>query len=134
GEVRTVDIAKGNSFFAGVSHIASYAEKITNELRAESFLQGSDADQFSERAAYFLAEWNALHPFREGNGRATRHLVGQLADEAGYSIRWQGMDRVSYLNASIDSFHGNLEPLTGLIRENLHSHAREHERGTGGLF
>ena len=36
------------------------------------FLRGLDRDVFTGRLAYYLGEVNALHPFREGNGRAKR--------------------------------------------------------------
>lgn len=127
GQVRTVDISKGDSTFARVEQIERYAGQIARELTQDALLRGKDADQFSERAAYYLAELNALHPFREGNGRTGRQVIGQIAQEAGFMIHWRDMDRSAYLAASIESFHGDLEPLTRLIRQNLHSHARTQE-------
>jgi cell filamentation protein len=41
---------------------------------------------FRERAAHYLGEINALHPFREGNTRAQREFIRELAVEAGYEI------------------------------------------------
>jgi len=41
-------------------------------LHGESLLRGLPRDVFTERLTYHLAEVNAVHPFREGNGRAQR--------------------------------------------------------------
>lgn len=44
---------------------------------------GLPRDAFVRRLACYLGEVNALHPFREGNGRAQRAFFGQLARDAG---------------------------------------------------
>jgi fido (protein-threonine AMPylation protein) len=41
---------------------------------------------------YYLAEINATHPFREGNGRTQRAFLQQLAEDAGYRIDWRTLD------------------------------------------
>lgn len=46
------------------------------------------AGGFCRRAAHYLGEIDALHPFREGNGRAQREFIRELAAEAGYEIAW----------------------------------------------
>ncbi len=78
GELRDIDLSKGNSYFANHPHIASAAELIFQKLAKEGYLKGSDVTAFSERAAYYLGEINALHPFREGNGRAQREFIKSL--------------------------------------------------------
>ncbi len=64
GELRTVDIAKGHSYFAHYAYLESSATPIFAQLTKEHFLAGLDVTAFSERAAYYLGEMNALHPFR----------------------------------------------------------------------
>jgi fido (protein-threonine AMPylation protein) len=44
---------------------------------------------FVDRLTYYLGEVNAIHPFREGNGRTQRVFFDQLAGDAGFSIKWQ---------------------------------------------
>ncbi len=90
GEIRTVDISKGQTRFANFQQIESYAPEITRPLQREQLLRGLNIDTFSERAGHYLGELNVLHPFREGNGRATREFVGQLARGAGYAVDWSG--------------------------------------------
>ena len=66
GEIRKVDIAKGN-LFCNVKFIESQAEEIFGKLKEENYLQGLNEKEFSVRLAYYFSEINALHPFRDGN-------------------------------------------------------------------
>jgi fido (protein-threonine AMPylation protein) len=63
-----VPIAKGNSFFARPEHIRAELQKLFHQLAGEQYLRGNDSKGFCQRAAHYLGEINALHPFREGNG------------------------------------------------------------------
>jgi cell filamentation protein, protein adenylyltransferase len=72
GEFRSVPIAKGNSFFARPEHIQAELQKLFHQLAGEQFFRGIDSSGFCQRAAHYLGEINALHPFREGNGRSKK--------------------------------------------------------------
>ena len=73
GKVRTRGfISKGNSLFCSPEFILPYSEDLFAKLKAENYLTGLDRDSFIHRLAFYIAEINALHPFREGNGRAQR--------------------------------------------------------------
>ena len=120
GELRDIDLAKGNSYFANHPQIVSAARPVFAKLAEEGYLTGLDAAAFSERAAYYLGEINALHPFREGNGRAQREFINHLAYENGLSIAWANITPEDMIQASIESFHqGNTTRLAYLIRNNL---------------
>jgi cell filamentation protein len=83
GDFRTVNLAKGNSFFARPEYLISQLRNVLDRLVREAFLRGTGPAEFCERAAHFFAEMNAIHPFREGNGRAQREFFRELAVEAG---------------------------------------------------
>lgn len=119
GELRTIDIAKGQSYFANHAHIEHAAQSIFTSLAAENCLAGADREQFSERAAYYLGEINALHPFREGNGRTQREFINHLAYNNNYCIEWENIPREEMVQASIDSFKGNSAQFSVLIYKNL---------------
>jgi len=119
GELRTVDISKNDNMFAHHAHIVSAAELIFERLAAAQYLAGLDADAFSSRVAYFLGEINALHPFREGNGRAQREFISHLAQANGYYIAWEKVLPSELLQASIESFRGNTSKLSAIIKQNL---------------
>jgi cell filamentation protein len=105
GEFRTVPIAKRNSFFARPEHIQAELQKLFHQLAGEQFLRGIDSSGFCRRAAHYLGEINALHPFREGNGRAQREFIRELAAEAGYEIAWDLVTQDEMFAASVASFH-----------------------------
>jgi cell filamentation protein len=91
GQLRTVAIAKG-TWFCLPQYIESAAVEVFQALHGESLLCGLPQDVFTERLTYYLGEVNAIHPFREGNGRAQRAFVEQLAGDAGFILDWQHLD------------------------------------------
>lgn len=103
GKTRKVDIAKGN-MFCNVKFIESQAEEIFGKLKKENYLQGLDEKEISLRLAYYFSEVNALHPFREGNGRCQREFARTLALNAGYVINFANVNSEEMLKASEDSF------------------------------
>jgi cell filamentation protein len=70
GEARTVRMSKDNSMFCYPENIDSEATKLFAKLRTGKFMQGLSSKGFAKQAAHFLAELNAIHAFREGNGRS----------------------------------------------------------------
>jgi fido (protein-threonine AMPylation protein) len=119
GRLRTIDISKGSNRFAHHAHIEIAAASIFQQLAKENHLAGLGAEAFSDRAAYYLGDLNALHPFREGNGRAQREFISHLAHANGYYVAWENMPPADLLAASIASFHGDTSKLAGFIRWNL---------------
>lgn len=91
GEVRTTEIAKGNKLFLPYRLVASTLEAVFEELRQEAFLKGLPPLSFAQRAGYYLGRINAIHPFREGNGRTQRILIDQLAELSGYAFQWDAI-------------------------------------------
>lgn len=94
GEVRTVDIRKPGPDaqpFLAVSRIEGAAQYVHDELKADRFLSGLEREPFVERLAHHYDQLNYLHPFREGNGRAQRVFLTQLAEHAGWQLDWRGV-------------------------------------------
>ncbi len=121
GKIRTVDISRGNSRFANVRFIESAANNIFNKLARENWLKGLDADALSKRLAHYLSEINALHPFREGNGRVQRIFISQLSQSAGYQLDYSDIDQEQIYRAMELAFNGDESPLANLILERLES-------------
>jgi cell filamentation protein len=116
GELRIVAIAKGG-LFCLPQHLQSYGAEVFGKLAAADRLRGLSRERFEARLAEFLADVNALHPFREGNGRAQRAFVSQLAHDAGHHIDWVRMDPEQNTTASAASLHGDLGPLQAMLDE-----------------
>ena len=64
-----------------------------------------------------LADINALHPFREGNGRCQRAFVSQLSHDAGHHIDWIRMDPEQNIAASAASLSGDAGGLQAMLDE-----------------
>lgn len=120
GELRTVAIAKG-TWFCLPQYIESAAADIFRALRGESLLRGLTRDAFTDRLTHYLGEVNAIHPFREGNGRAQRAFFEQLASDAGFTLEWQHLDADRNIAASAAIMRGDpalmRKMLDELIRE-----------------
>ena len=119
GEIRRIDISKGNTRFANFAFIENESRKLLEKLRNENYLQGLDKDKFAERVAYYLGELNVLHPFREGNGRTLRLFMTQLAMKNGLQIHWQNISAEQMIQASIQAYHADSNLLARLILDNL---------------
>ncbi|MBN1170577.1 MAG: Fic family protein [Micromonosporaceae bacterium] len=114
GQIRTVTIAKGQAFCLP-EHIESYANGVFTALAGERHLQGLARERFVERVTHYLAEVNAIHPFREGNGRTQRAFFRQLSREAGWMIDWSRLDPAENIAASSALLRGDNEPLHHLL-------------------
>ena len=68
-------------------------------------MANGDPAKFANRAAYYLGELNAIHPFRDGNGRTQREFVRELALHHGYCLNWFHVSRDQMYKASQQSFH-----------------------------
>lgn len=89
GQMRTVNIAKGNFRFAPVMYLSAALEAI------EKMPQGT-FDEILEK----YVEMNVAHPFREGNGRSTRIWLDViLKKELGRVVDWSRVDKEDYLFA-----------------------------------
>ena len=76
------------------------------KLAAEGFLAGAN-DELANRLAFYLGEVNAIHPFREGNGRTQRAFVRQLAWRNGYLLSFADVTDEEMAVASLESFNGD---------------------------
>ena len=108
GEIRSVNIMKAQTF-ALSDHIEPYGNSVFKQLEKENHLQDTTQDQFAERLSYYFGEINALHCFREGNGRTQRAFIDELAGRAGFAVDWKAVSREEMIKASIDSMAGDLE-------------------------
>ena len=69
GELREVDISKGNTRFCRFLYIESESQKLFSNLKKENWLKSLDKNTFCNKLAEYYCEFNMIHPFREDNGR-----------------------------------------------------------------
>jgi cell filamentation protein len=101
--------------FALPEHVESYATTLFGQLAGEGYLHGLPRDQFADRLTHYYAEINAVHPFRDGNGRTQRAFLGQLASDADHALAWERLESAALVFASQRSFQGDNRPLRDLI-------------------
>jgi cell filamentation protein len=103
GKVRTVEIGKGN-LFCTIACIDSYADSVFNNYYSQCFTNKSDFDKFVNVFADNYGNLNALHPFREGNGRTQREFARLVCLDCGYAFDLSSTTHSKMLEASILSF------------------------------
>jgi cell filamentation protein len=108
-------LSKGNSIFCRGQYIEENANIIMGNLQKESILCGLNKSIFIERMAYYMGEINALHPFREGNGRTSREFFRQLSLNANYILDFSKIEKEELLNADIEAFNGQYERLIKIL-------------------
>jgi cell filamentation protein len=119
GRFRTVRMAKGTSVFCYPENIAREMTRVFAELKGAQFLTGLNAKAFAAGAAHFLADLNAIHPFREGNGRTQLIFLAAVAQHAGHAFDPTRLDREAYLSAIIRSFSGDERELAAQLRQTI---------------
>ncbi len=108
GKIRDVNIAKGTTAFARVMHLEASLKHI-DAMPQRSF------DEIIEK----YVEMNMAHPFREGNGRATRIWLDlMLKKEIRQVVDWNQVDKEEYLSAMQRSPVKDLE-IKVLLKEAL---------------
>jgi len=117
GQLRSVRIAK-TDLFCLPQHIQLYSAEVFDSLAKETHLRGLTRSAFVDRFTHYLAEVNAIHPFREGNGRAQRAFFHQLARQAGWSVDWSRLDLEANTRASVASIRGD-NTLLRVLLDNL---------------
>ena len=100
-------------------HRARNAQALFGEQATQEYFRDFGASAFAVKSAHFLAELNAIHPFREGNGRAQTSFLIALADQVGHPLDEARLRPAQMLRAMVRSFDGDEQPLAMLIRRLL---------------
>jgi cell filamentation protein len=111
GRYRTVRTAKDGSPFCFPEHIPAQMNALFVRLKRDHYLVTDDFQTFAALAAEFLASLNAIHPFRDGNGRAQLSFLHILALAAGHPLALTRIKPEPFLRAMITSFAGDVQPL-----------------------
>jgi len=104
GEFRSVNVSKGGHLFGVAGFVESALQQILQRLPQEKYPIGAEPQAFARRAAFYMGEVNAIHPFRDGNGRAQREFIRELGLQAGFPIDWGKVNRQQMIAASRDCF------------------------------
>ena len=119
GKFRSVSSSKRTEF-ASPNQIDKLVDDLFWKLETNAFLtklEEDDDEDFIYELAYVMGELEAIHPFYDGNGRAIRFFITQIAEKAGYAIRWDSADPAQLLEASIASIDGDYQALVYVLDE-----------------
>lgn len=119
GGYRTIRTGKGGNWFCFPEYISGEMNGVFEKLNKPAFKPGGEVEIFVEAVADFLAELNAIHPFREGNGRTQLYFVRLLGLRAGHPFRSEAVEREAFLQAMIESFDGELDALVDELERML---------------
>jgi len=84
GKIRTVNISKGETLFAPPQNIESALKQFESDFEKNKPKQEDSLADVARKLALIHCELNAIHPFREGNGRTLRLFLDILTVGAGY--------------------------------------------------
>jgi cell filamentation protein len=116
-----VRLAKGQSVFCFPEHIEGQLRALFGELKAGHYLKQTTCDDFVRRAAWFWSAINAVHPFREGNGRTQTLFLANMALAGGWYLDLTRLEPEPTIAAMIASFKaGSYAPLEALVDGLIH--------------
>ena len=102
------------------AQIQKMAEEIFQKLSNDNYLRNqTDRDDFINDLAFYMGESEALHPFREGNGRVITCFFYELIKQSGHDVDWSEADPDRMLEGAIAAIDGDYQPLVDVFEEIL---------------
>lgn len=126
GEERTISISKGD-LFCLPQYINKFADDIFIELKRNNYLLYYDNDETIIKLADIFADINALHPFREGNGRTLRVFIESLSKINGIDLNISIISCKEMLIANQRSLNGNNDLLYEMFQINSKPLSKEEQ-------
>lgn len=119
GELRTVDVSKDSMLFAPVAHLKTSVEDMRAVINQQLPLETDDVEAIAEKLAVIHNEFNAVHPFRDGNGRVIRLFIDLSLIAIGHrSLDYSGT-RDDYLAACVAGMSANHKPMREIFEQLL---------------
>ena len=117
GDIRNCNIAK-QDLFCLCEYIDSFANDIFGRLKKEQYFIKYSYEVKLKKLVELFADINALHPFREGNGRSQREFIEELAKINGIDLNLTTVSKEDMIIASHDSINGHYEKLFDIFKKN----------------
>lgn len=120
GQIRTVEISKGESQFQFRQYIETGMSDIHRRLVKAGLLRGLERSNFAAEAGQIIGDVNYVHPFREGNGRTQLQYLKLLAIQAGHPLDLTKIDATGWLKASREAHLARYALMAEVIDSALH--------------
>ena len=114
GKLRDYDFRKvapdrrTETAFSPFNDAKKIVDDISQQLASKNYLKGLDAKQFIEELLPVYSQLNYAHPFEEGNGRTLQAMMKQLANDAGYQLNFDKLDKTQWAIACAKASPHNL--------------------------
>lgn len=120
GKARTVEISKNGTLFCASLQIRKNLATFEKILRENLPSAGDDENTISEKLSVIHCEFNAIHPFREGNGRTIRLFLDLLAVSIGFNpIDFSKSSQEGYIKACISGMSKDYSKMQKIIQKGL---------------
>ncbi len=120
GDIRNCNIAKQDLFCLS-EHIESFGTDVFNKVKKEKYFVDYDNETTLDKLVELFADINALHPFREGNGRSQRVFIESLAKINGINLDLTNVSKMDMIVASHESINGDYKKLKDMFKNNSHN-------------
>jgi cell filamentation protein len=120
GKTRSVNISKNGMLFARPQNIKKYLKEFEKILKINLSKAKENKKELALNLAIIHCEFNAIHPFREGNGRTIRLFLDLIAIENGYkTISFNKEPQKKYIEACIAGMQKDYTKMSKLIYKGL---------------
>ena len=119
GEIRIVDISKGDTRFCNCNRIVAETGKLFRQLEESNYYMDDSRDTLVENAAELYVELNMVRPFRGGNERVQRILFDHIFVNCGYRFSLDAVTRDAWVQANVAGNAGDCEPMKGIFDSGL---------------
>lgn len=120
GKIRTVDISKNGVLFTSAQYIKTALKEFEKVLQANTIQSKDTKQKIAEKMAIIHCEFNAIHPFREGNGRTIRLFLDLMTFRHGYLfIDYAKSSQKNYIKACVAGMRKEYKPMTKIIYRGL---------------
>ena len=106
--------------FCLTEHIESFGNDVFNKLKKEKYFVDYDNETTLDKLVELFADINALHAFREGNGRSQRIFIESLARINGIYLDLTNVSKMDMIVASHESINGDYKKLKDMFKKNSH--------------
>lgn len=103
GRYRVTELRRGETAFGWQSDIATRMAEVTDRARGLVATPPGDGPALAYQLSRLYADYNQVHPFREGNGRTGTLLLHTVSALCGYRLDVSGISRADWYAASADS-------------------------------
>lgn len=120
GKLRTVDISKNGTLFCSSNYLGQVMIDFEKLFRENIPVEKDSKTAVAKKIALVHCELNAIHPFREGNGRTIRLFLDLMVCAIGYEpIDWRVAPHKEYLNACVKGMEQDYKPMQKIIYKGL---------------